>query len=396
VRRPDARTRTVLAALCCAVVAAGLAGVALAGGIGASEPGGSGAGVLLTRTVLLGVFVLLLFLPFLPSVAEVFHPQDEYPLPVNLDYSKDPRYLGRSAWRILDRALEKTNGENGSLSVRMSKDEIVEVSGDRTIHKDDEIDGVMFVDGNVELEPEAACARDLYVTGDASIGRASSLRTLASKGRVRLEAECRVSRWIDAEGGIETGEECALGASAASGGAIRLGTGTEFRRLYGHPVGTGGTAARGAGPPLPDSPDPAGRPGDETEIRTIKDTLDLHENDLELAPGRRQERPVLVKGDLKLGRGAILTGPARVYGRTLLEPGALVLGDLFCEGPVEVGEGAAVRGNLFSQDTIELGPGVSVGEPDAPKSVVAKKAIRLAAGVRVHGYLLTEGEGKVV
>ena len=46
------------------------------------------------------------------------------PLPVNLEYTKDPRYLGRSAWRIVERALEGTNGRNGPLTVQMSKEEI--------------------------------------------------------------------------------------------------------------------------------------------------------------------------------------------------------------------------------------------------------------------------------
>lgn len=388
-RKPTA-FRLLLAAWCSLCLACS-AGVVLAESQ-AAQSGGSGPDGAVVATLLLVLFLTLVFLPFVPAVVEVFYPLDEYPLPVNMDYSKNPRYLGQSAWRVLREALEYSAGQTGPLTVFLNRQETLEVTESRTISRDVPVENVLYVKGDLTVEGGAECEREIFVTGAARAGKEVVLRTLACEGSIELGPGCRIVRWIDADGEIKVGEGCDLGANAAGGARLSLGMEVRFKRLFGNPVATAGEAGK-----IPEIPDPAPTPPvqREEEVKTIKDVLDWHRDSLEVGRGKSCDEALVVKEDLELGESAILRRPARVYGKTEIGAGALVLADVFSEGPITVGDGAVVLGNLFSQDAVTLGKGVRVGREGEAKSVIAKKAIRLGGGVRIHGYVLTDGQGEV-
>jgi hypothetical protein len=69
------------------------------------------------------------------------------------------------------------------------------------------------------------------------------------------------------------------------------------------------------------------------------------------------------------------------------------MGNLFAEGDIEIGQQTRVLGTLFSQGVITLRQGAIIGTRDRIKSVIGKKGILLESGVRVYGYITTEGRG---
>ncbi len=342
-------------------------------------------------TLLLLCFALLIVLPFVPGLIEVYWPRDRYPLPVDTQYAKDPRFFGRSARAILARSLDVDAVAVGTHEVVMSKPETVVVSAAVTVPENGEQTEIMVVRGDLDVESKATCTGELFVTGDARIGRGAVLRTLSVEAAVSLDAKVRLERWLDAEGDVTIGSECILGMSAATGGAMTLGDGVEFSRLFGAPVSTTGFTGDAGSAPAPKTPAFA----DVEEIRTIEDLAEFHRDDLIVEPGEDHLRPLVVRGDLTLKAGAVLGNTARVYGDLLMEDGSLVHGDLFVEGDVRVGERAAVRGNLFSQANIHLSRGARVGRPGICKSLIGKLAVHMDADVAVHGYILTDGRGRV-
>jgi cytoskeletal protein CcmA (bactofilin family) len=382
--------RALLAVLCCVALLC-CAGVALAQA-GAEEEEESGESSIVAAPILMLVFLILLLAPFVPAVVEVYHPLDRYPLPVNMAYSKDPRYLGQSAWNLVTEALKEVPDGEGRHTVQMSKEETVLVSLTRTFPQRTSLDDMLYVKGDLTLEREVTCEKEVFVTGGARVDSSSRLRSLACKGDVVLSPRCELVRWMDVDGSIDVGEHCVLGILVAAGSSLKLGQAAQFRRLLGSPIATYDTSGEEVqtAAPTRKAPTPSKR------IKTIEDALDWHRDSLEIEARKVAEGPLVVKGDLTLGESAVLRGSAKVYGRTEIGPGATVHGDLFCEGPIKIAEGAVITGNVFSQDTIAIRRGAAVGQRGRPKSVIAKKSIRIAAGVRVHGYVLTDGEGVVV
>jgi len=348
----------------------------------------------LAVVTLLFVFVALILLPFIPGLVEIYKPLDEYPLPINMDYSKDPRFLGRSAWKILRKALGDRKEVDGEHDVVMSREEKIEVSGPRTIPERTRLERPLYVRGDLTLRDQAACERDLFVEGNAHLAAGARVRTLACMGEAALRRACVVTRWLDAEGPIDVGPECSIGVSLSSPRTVRLAMGVKFHRLFGDPIETPEIKeTKTAAPPEPQRPRDPEKP---EKIENIEDMVILERGDHRIDPGREIKRPLVVKGDLEVGKGAMLWGSVRVYGRTKIEPDSLFYGNLFCEGPVEVGERVTILGNLFSQGEVRLERGVRIGRPGHPKSVIARMAVRLARDVRIHGYVVAEGEGSVV
>lgn len=371
-----------------------------AGAPGATAPGAGPDGPIYrpwAAAALLTGFALLICLPFLPGLAEVYWPRDRYPLPIDTQYTKDPRYLGKSARRVFAAALEKAPEGDGPHLLWMSREEQVVISGPREIPDETAFDHVLYVGGDLATGRRCHLVKEVYATGDTGIGGENTLRTLAVDGDLTLGEGSRIARWVDAEGDLAAGESCDLGHSASCGGRLSLANAVTFRRLYGETVATPGGEEVVEDPRLT-----AGPEGDALEreypgrINDIRDLVDYRTGNLEIPDGQGAAGPLVVRGDLVCGKGASIRGPLRVHGKVLIGAGAVIDGDVFAEGSVTVGRDAVVTGNVFSQNHVDVRAWACLGRPGAVKTVVGKRSITLAEGVRLHGYALTDGRGKVL
>ena len=342
------------------------------------------------RGMLLGAFALLIVLPFVPGLVEVYRPRDRYPLPIDMHYSKDPRFFGRSARRILADAFDLDGVQPGEHEVVLSKPELIEVRDDAEVPAGESRETLLAARGALRIGAGAVCLSEVFARGDAVVDDDARLRTLSGESNVSLGADVVLDRWVDAEGDVSVGPRTHLGVSAAAGGALGLADDVLFSRLWGAPIHTAGYKGD-VDEPVPTVPAP---PLVE-EIRTIADVADYHDGDLKIGADETRSRPLVVTGDLVLEAGAILAVSARVRGDLTLESDAVVHGDLFVEGNVELAARARVRGNLFSQARASLARGARVGRPGRRKSLIAKLGLELADDVAVHGYVLTDGRGHV-
>jgi len=334
---------------------------------------------------------LLIVFPFIPGLIEVYWPRDRYPLQVDMSYTKDPRYFGSAARRILADALDIDAVPAGAHEAVMSKPETIVVADKAIVPENGKQTEILVARGELIVGEKATCSGELFARDSARIGRGAVLRTLSCESDVRLEEAVRIERWLDADGDVIVGDACNLGVGAAAGGSLMIGDRVKFSRLFGAPVTTTGfTGDEGSVPP-PERPVLT----DVDEIRTIEDLAEFHRDDLVIEAGEEHLRPLVVRGDLTVRSGSVLGNTARVYGDLLLEDDTLVYGDLFVEGDVHVGERTVVRGNIFSQARIDLARGARVGRPGLRKSLIGKLEISLAADVAVHGYIQTDGRGRV-
>jgi cytoskeletal protein CcmA (bactofilin family) len=373
--------------------------------------------------LLLTVFVLMCCLPLLPGLIEVLRPRDRYPLPVNLDYVKDPRYLGNSLRVILARAMARNDAPPGAMGDRahqgedpsmqdlgatgaperllgegvhqleLSRPESVRITGHHEIGAGERCHDVLAVRGDLIAADGAVLEREVHVRGSVRLADTVSLRALACDGEAHLGRGVSVLRWIDAHGDIVADEGCRLGQHCACGARLRLQDDCRFARLFGAEVTTPNGRSRTV--PLARGPRFRERPEGSGDTRNIDDVLRCERGDLTIDAGGTLQSDLLVYGDLTVQDGVTIDGTLRVSGSVHVNEGVVVHGSIIADGPVTLGAGTTVAGNVFSQQTVLVEPGVQVGRKGAVKSLIGNRGVVLRQEVVVHGYVLTEGEGVV-
>jgi len=333
------------------------------------------------------LFILLFILPFLPGITELVRKEDAEPLYIAMNYIKDPRYFGKSFKELLHRATDGFTAAPGTRDVQLSKKESLEITGSMDVLNAEKIDHLLCVQGNFVSCGNAQFNKEVYVTGNASVGPNNIIQVMAANGNVTIGADVQLNRWLDADGNIDIGAHCNLGISASSGRKLRLGQDCLFRRLYGVPITTGDNriiAMNHFKPPLP----PTEPVPPELSFVRIKDHT--------VPPGTIMDKNVVFPQDVQIGYGSIFTGNIKSYGKLVLEDNVTIDGNLFADGDITIGRGAKISGHVFSQKNVYISGGTVVSCPDTIKSVIGKKSVRIEENVTIYGYVTTEGEGVVV
>ncbi|MDY0110161.1 MAG: hypothetical protein RBT60_09520 [Candidatus Krumholzibacteria bacterium] len=384
------RRRSVIAGLLLMPLLAAAVLAASTAAVTADAPPARSAAVALV----LGGFAIMCVLPLVPGLWEVLQPRDRYPLPVNLDYAKDPRYLGNSLRRLLNHALAAGELAEGVYRVNLSQPESVRLSGNLTLAAGETCPQVLVVRGDLNAGDGVVCEREVYATGRVTMAADAGLRALAADGDIDLGPRVSVLRWLDTAGDLRAAREGQLGRHCCAQGRLELADGCRFARLYGAVIVTPGGRPRPAPAALTPQIEPPAANQDPSE-RTIAEVLHYERGDLGLAAGQTLQGDLVVYGNLTVAAGATLAGSLRVRGSVDLAAGVTLLGSLFADGPVNLGQGVTVAGHVFGQDTVTLAPDVQIGRDGAVKSLVGNRGVTLGERVVVHGYVQTEGEGRV-
>lgn len=337
--------------------------------------------------VVLLTFTLMIVLPFVPGLTEVWKPKDRYPLPIDMDYSRDPRYLGKSARKIFKRGLEGKTNQPGTHTITFSKDEIVEISNKRKITDDTVITNVLFTNEELESEPGVHFDNDIYSVGEVTIGQNNLVRTIAGDSNITIGKESTVVRWVDSEKDIFVETGCDLGHSTSAIGSINLSNDVHFRRLFGSPVSTGNSE-----PVSIQSSVPVVYPDD---IENIADIAIYKPSDIEIDSNYTTSKSIIADHDVTTGENCTFGGSIKCHGDLEIGDNCTVSGNLFAEGCITIGKNCKIRGSVFSQCGVTISEGTQVGVPDEYVSVIGKQAIVLKDNINIYGYLLTEGQGVV-
>ena len=315
------------------------------------------------------VFISLLLFPFLLGRTALAK-KDEPSLQVRSDNVRDPRYFPKAFTALMNKALL---GYDGSGTIFLSKPEaLLEPPlppGDAN--------AVVLSRGSFQSAARVF-HKELYCLADGKLAAGTELRAIACMGALTLGEGCVVHRWADGGKSLTAMAGCQLGISASSAGALYIGAGCQFRRLYA-PAITVGTAA-----PLPQlipDPDTAGEP--HRGLRFVED-------------GERLTGNIITRRDLVIGERACVTGHIKSRRRIHVKRGARIYGNLIADGDIVLESGVVVGGIVFSQSDIYIGPNCQIGREGHIKSAVARGSIVLAEGAGVFGYVGGELTGSTV
>jgi len=346
------------------------------------------------RTYLLGVpqyilitlLVLMAFIliPFLPGFIELFRPKDEKPLALNMNFSKDYKYFGKSFQKILEDGLgTKHITEPGEYTLMLSKPEKVRVVERGRVSDQKTIDEILYVLADFTSGSDAEFRKEIYVRGSCKIGDRNTLRALYCEGDLVIGEGTAVIRWVDGDRDIEIKEGCRLGVSVASTKRLAVARHCSFSRMFGLPILT--YKAK-----LPEILS-------EIRVKNISDTTMVISKEEIILPPRTNISNDIVTHQRIVFRGkSFAKANIKSYRDIIIEEGSRIEGNLFSERNVVIEAGCTITGNIFSQGQVKIGNAVQVGQEGKIKSVIAKKGVLVEGNVTIYGYIMTEGEGKVL
>jgi predicted acyltransferase (DUF342 family) len=326
-----------------------------------------------------GLFVLL---PMLPGFLEVRRSRDATSLTIDQNYSRDPRYMGKSFREKISSVLDSAPMHTRMPFLSRSK-EFARVVPSLDLEDDEVWTDAVLSKGNVNTGNRASLV-DLYSQGDVRIGAGSKLRTLAADGDVQLGANVSLMRWIDAEKSVRVGPNSNLGHSVSAVGPILLATDVEFRRLCGNPIVVGNVRSDALEAPAQPAKWLSSR---KRRITSVKDTV---------GRGETVSGDMISRGGVELRENAVVQGSVKSGGDVVVGPGAIIEGNVVARGVVVIRSGGTIRGHVFAEGNVIMAKDSVVGASGAAKTLYSSRDICLAEGSRIYGWVICEDTGTTV
>ena len=291
-----------------------------------------------------GLFSMFLFLPFVLSFIELFLKRDAEPIPIDLEYKKDPDYFTKRFINLLNDALKKLNiqevKEPTPIKLELNKEDWIVFPGDRILTEKTINTPIVLTKDTVFLQKHVF-KRELAVLGNAVFADKCIARALYVKGDCVIEAPVHIARWVHVEGTLIVNSNADLGVSVYAR-EIKIRGCATFKRAYAQKI----------------------------------DTLDEP-----LIDKKNVERAINLQGNFSITSNISIGGKDRPV---------FVDENIFCDGDVQIEGDVWIKGNVFSQKSITLKNGVVVGEEGKVKSVVARGEILIKGPFRIYGYIHSE------
>lgn len=344
----------------------------------------------MTLAVVIAIFVVMLLAPVVGGYV-AYRVSSADVLFINATKVKDPRYFAKSFEKII---LNAFDGYDGSGALELSrKAEAFFLAADGLPEECDRL--VVSLDDVFDTGRTKSFEREILVCGNAIVREGCEMRALRAMGTACLGEGVLVDRWVDAEGTLCALDGCDLGISATSASRLVIGGGCRFHRLYAPRIDVGCR--------LDDAFDP------EPIWRSPFVSKNVIWNKSSLGTGDCDERyddenaldegvvvgTVITPSNLKVLEGIVVAGHVRSHGSVRLCDGAVVFGNVFAESNVMIGDGCRVLGTVFSQEDVYVGDGSVVGVAGQLRSIIARGRIVFHGQARVHGYVSTEGGGRI-
>lgn len=317
--------------------------------------------------------LLLLSLPFFPGWLELLNPRDNEPLYIDLNSSSDPRC---QAMRLAHEMQSIAASHHFVPGIYPT----LEILNGQAI-LDKKRSHPLYAPKKLAL---TCAASTVFGMEEIVLEKGSHCDAAVCEGPIYLKEKSSVKRMADGQV-LYVDKECRLGELASAKEAIYLQPKCLFKRLYAPKIVFVAhlNSSKEALPAL--SPIDIGRFGWYVNASKfiIPAESQIHHN-------------VYSEQDLRLRHNVSIEGSIQCQGKVYLSEGVVVKGNIFAKDAVVIGRGCTVLGNIFSQNSVTIDEGTAVGESGKIKSVIAKKEIKVHAGVTIYGYVMTEGQGYVV
>lgn len=315
------------------------------------------------------------------------------------DYVRMEDYFGRSFRLKVKEWLAEAGAEAAAQGgVKTSRaGEFLRVSGSLEWPPGTAAPDVLMVQGDFSCGPDCELTRELYALGNCRIGARSRLQALAADGSVFLEPGVLVMRWLDAEGGVEIGEDCEIHGRVSSRKTVRLAAGARVGSVCAVEIAACDVREPGEAPSEPTSesvvipplaPDALKEAGADPRrlVRLSADTW-VYDGDLRLKAPLDLRTKLVVKGHLRCPGRSILREDVKAVRSLVLGEHCWCRGSLVAGTDVIVGAGSRFEGVIHAGREVRLGSGTRGLRDGAPVVVSARGKLYLEDNVVVRGKL---------
>jgi len=334
----------------------------------------------------LAIAFVMMFIPFIHIIIAIKGKKDVDPLPVNLDYSKDPRFMANRFEKYFFKAFEKTTLEVSHI-YHDDKFGTVEVLNqqynDKKYYK-----GMVYILDEIEIAQKSTISHEILSEASVTLLSNCKVRAIKSKHSITLHKNSQVQRWVDAGENVYVGKDSCLNIVCATK-RIVLAQGTQFKRLYAHPIQSSH-----------ERKDPIHEPHWEKDEVTFSDIKD---NVLYLSTKRpfidqdtTVSQSIVSKYSLTLKKNVRIEGNVKSNANLHLDENCIIMGNLFSEGDISISENCFIMGNVFSHKNIYISKGSQIATATRTKSVIAKGIISIEEGVSIFSYVLADNYGEIV
>ncbi len=343
-------------------------------------------------TLIVIVFLLMLVIPFVPALREMFKPKDNKPLLIDKDYTRDPRFLDKHLMEEIKPALEASN--DNLKNIKYKNNVTIEKVKDYKASEPVTQNHLLIVTGDMKVNNGSTFKQPVYVQGKTGLGDNCHLEILMSEGEMITGKNTQIGQWVSSNANIKVGESSVLGKKAVCSGILQMAKGTQFSNLYAMPVATYDVDFN------LDLSKPAAVETTAVQEESMTEVSDMNwyisKGFMTIPPFSLVNNSMVVKSDLVLRRGVVVNGNIKVYGKVILDKDVRIYGELISNGDIEVGEFSYIRENLFTQSKIHIKNGVRIGLPGQSKSIIGKKGVSLEKNVILYGNIVTAGKGVVL
>lgn len=341
--------------------------------------------------VLVFATMLLLALPLIPAIMELYRKSDAVPLSVVQRHAGDIRYFAtgfRNYLTPIEGELKRSEttrvGSEGILAdgtkycVIGSPSQPVPVQGN--------VCPVLIATAwNLRAASGIAFQKDIYTRRGFIGGENNSYRAILADSSIQLGNSSCVTRWLHASGEVRTGADCRLEGRVSSDQALLLERGTRFLRLNAPLIATSRL----------ENVEwmTANQPGrNESLLTTVRE---LHHGDLKIEPGEVVRANLVVRGNLQIGAGAQIHASVKSCRDLMLERDVYIAGSAISGRTMEIGQNSSIAGPVIAERSIFIHDGTRCGTPEKPTTVSAPR-ITVQERVLICGTLWARESGQVV
>jgi len=362
------------------------------------------------RFILFGLgLALAVYLHFFFAHRQWRRLKGKHSFEIDVDYIRMENFIPQSFRLKVKEWLQLpdvTEGGAGERIIRKGKEEI-SVTGPLVVEEAERSNQILIVEGDFKCGPECEFDKEIYVEGDARIGRETSLQSLAADGNLVLEDGVSVARWIDSAGEMVIGSGCRAVARITSQTAIRLGKGTKALSVFAREVSTPGWQDRPAGAttPVPETllelPSPADGPMpaevaqkaglDAGLFTTLGSESWRYAGDFEPSVPLRIKGNLIVKGHCRLPEGSVVEGNLKTAKWLVVGARSVCEGSVVAGGDLCIGSACVLRGVTHAGGSVLVRSGVRARRDGALTVVYSGEQLLVETDVFIAGKLAAAG-----
>lgn len=340
---------------------------------------------------------LLLIIPIIPAIVELYRKSDAEPLLVIQKHAGDIRHFSEGFRKYMDElrpTLRKCENSGTTARGKLKDNAEYFVMGNSSatsLHEVRKRDGdcstVIVACGDFEAPGISNFSKEIYVRGKFLGGNYNHYRAILGEKDIELGMYSNVMRWVHSVGTFSASYHCALSGRISSDSAIKLERKCTFLRLNAPRIELGTVEAETK---LPNDFSASDLPQGSAALKRH-----LYDQDFEIQAGQIFHGNIVTRGKLRVHRGARIFGSIKSNKQMILEEEVLVAGSVISSDQLLIGPRCCIYGPVIAEHALTVDSGTRLGTP-AKLTTVSSPKISAKEGVVIFGSLWAREYGEVM